>query len=74
MTFGTFGPDYSPMVNWKKIELIAEHLGVEYEARKKWRQRGRVPHKYRLPIKEMTGGEIKVFEERRDRRRQDART
>lgn len=32
------------------INLLAAELGVSDEARKKWRQRGAVPHKWRLPI------------------------
>jgi hypothetical protein len=35
----------------EKILRWAEELGVEYEARKKWRQR-RVPHEWRLPLAE----------------------
>jgi hypothetical protein len=32
------------------IDLLAADLGVSEEARKKWRQRGAVPHKWRLPL------------------------
>ena len=32
------------------IDELAASLGVSPEARKKWRQRGAVPHKWRLPI------------------------
>ena len=37
----------------EKIDLIdglAAELNVSVDARKKWRQRGAVPHKWRLPI------------------------
>jgi hypothetical protein len=33
-----------------EILTIARDLGVSVEARKKWRQRGCVPHRWRLPI------------------------
>jgi hypothetical protein len=33
-----------------EILTIARDLGVSAEARKKWRQRGCVPHRWRLPI------------------------
>jgi hypothetical protein len=33
-----------------EILTIAGDLGVSVEARKKWRQRGCVPHRWRLPI------------------------
>lgn len=32
------------------ITEVAQELGIEYEALKKWRQRGRVPLKYQLLI------------------------
>ena len=32
------------------IDKIARDLGVTFEARKKWRQRKCVPHRWRLPI------------------------
>lgn len=34
---------------WALIEAYAAELGVNAEARKKWRQRG-VPHRWRLPL------------------------
>jgi hypothetical protein len=33
-----------------EIDQIAERLGVKDEARRKWRARGAVPHRWRLPI------------------------
>ena len=35
---------------WPAIESAAIALGVAYSARRKWLQRGSVPHKWRLPI------------------------
>jgi hypothetical protein len=32
------------------IDGIARDLGASAEARKKWRQRGCIPHRWRLPI------------------------
>jgi hypothetical protein len=37
---------------WEFIELQAATLGVTGEAIKKWRQRGKVPHCWRLPLLE----------------------
>jgi hypothetical protein len=36
--------------NWPLIDLIAQRLGVKIEARRKWRQRNSVPHKWRLAL------------------------
>lgn len=33
-----------------EIDQIAERLGVTDEARRKWRARGAVPHRWRFPI------------------------
>jgi nicotinic acid mononucleotide adenylyltransferase len=41
------------MGNDALIDLLAAELGVSDEARKKWRQRGAVPHKWRLAILEL---------------------
>lgn len=35
---------------WQFIERAAADMGVGSEARRKWRERGHVPHKYRLPL------------------------
>lgn len=35
---------------WNFIEREAKSLGVTKHAIQKWRERGRVPHKYRLPL------------------------
>lgn len=35
---------------WKIIEAEAAALGVSDEAMRKWRERGRVPYRFRLPI------------------------
>ena len=44
--------------NWPLIDLIAQRLGVKPDARRKWRQRGNVPHKWRLPIIMASGGNL----------------
>ncbi|MGL5362628.1 MAG: hypothetical protein ACRDBH_07090 [Bosea sp. (in: a-proteobacteria)] len=41
---------------WKHIDAIAERLGVKSEARRKWRERGAVPHRWRLPILQQGAG------------------
>lgn len=50
------------MWNWEKIDEAARVLGAKYEARRKWRTRGWVPHKWRLAISRLTKGEITAFE------------
>jgi len=36
--------------DWDFINSLAKAQGVSAEARKKWRQRGSVPHRWRLPL------------------------
>ena len=48
----------APTIDWNAIDRVAMTLGVSYRARQKWRQRGTVPHKWRLPILQVTGGVI----------------
>lgn len=36
--------------DWKFIDRKARELGVADEARRKWRSRGHVPHRWRLPL------------------------
>lgn len=35
---------------WVFVETVAAELGAAPEARRKWRERGKVPHRWRLPI------------------------
>jgi hypothetical protein len=47
------------MSDWNTIDRAAAALGVKQEARRKWRERGRVPYRWRIPImqKAVTFGE-----------------
>lgn len=38
---------------WQIIDAIGAELGVGDEARRKWKKRGAVPHRWRLPILEI---------------------
>ncbi len=38
------------MKQWENIERLGRALGVKPEALKKWRLRGSVPHRWRLPL------------------------
>lgn len=40
----------SDSLTWDEIEEIAASMGVSDEARRKWRERGGVPHRWRFPI------------------------
>lgn len=42
----------TPAAQWQFIETVAAEMGAKEEARRKWRERGRVPHRWRLPIME----------------------
>lgn len=42
---------------WELIERAARALGVKPQTSKKWRRRG-VPHRWRLPIIQRTGGAL----------------
>lgn len=44
--------------DWNLIDQAAKALGVGKEARKKWRQRNIVPHRWRLPLIRETDGKI----------------
>lgn len=37
-------------IDWNLIDTLAEQQGVSYWARRKWRQRNHVPHKWRWGI------------------------
>jgi len=43
---------------WSAIEKAALSLGVRKDSVRKWRERGSVPHRWRLPIIVQTGGAI----------------
>ena len=64
MTGWTFCPYLSDMTNkrsidWELVERLAEGLGVDYWARRKWVQRKQVPHKWRLAMIAASRGAIK---------------
>jgi len=52
MTDFAHGPD------WKLLRKIALELGVSEKAFSKWRERGWVPHKWRIPIIRQSGGYV----------------
>ncbi len=62
---GTICPYKEAMTtpNWDLIDQAAAALQVSAPARKKWRQRKAVPHKWRLPLIKQTNGKLTVFEE-----------
>jgi len=41
---------------WAAIDAIATRLGVPYFTRRKWFQRGKVPHRWRISILSESGG------------------
>jgi hypothetical protein len=49
--------------NWDMIDVAAKALGVRAETRQKWKQRGAVPHRWRMPIYEYTNKKVDVFED-----------
>jgi hypothetical protein len=51
------------MWNWDLINKAAAELGVPYNTRKTWRIRRSVPHRWRLHIKELTQGRVRIFED-----------
>lgn len=64
MTGWTFCPYLSDMtskrnIDWELVERLAEGLGVDYWARRKWVQRKQVPHKWRLAMIAASRGAIK---------------
>ena len=50
------------LIDWDLIDRLAEKQGVEYWARRKWRQRQHVPHKWRLAIIMASRGRIKPWD------------
>ncbi len=43
---------------WTHVDAIASKLGVQYFARRKWRARGVVPHRWRIPLIQASAGSI----------------
>lgn len=43
---------------WKEVDAIALALGVKPDALRKWRERDRVPYRWRLPLIEKSAGRI----------------
>jgi hypothetical protein len=52
---------------WKEIDALAESLGVSDWARRKWQQRGVIPHKWRLPLIEASKGKLTASDFNRSR-------
>lgn len=48
----------STRLDWRLIGRIATSLGVQPRTLEKWRERGSVPHKWRLPIIRASNGEV----------------
>lgn len=48
------------MFDWDLIGAIAVSLGVGPRALEKWRERGSVPHKWRLPIIRASDGRVSL--------------
>ena len=46
-------------IDWSLVDRLAEGLGVDYWARRKWIQREQVPHKWRLALIAASRGAIK---------------
>lgn len=59
------------IIDWGLVDRLAEGLGVDYWARRKWIQREHIPHKWRLAIMAASRGSItpKHFEAMDRRRR-----
>jgi hypothetical protein len=47
-------------LDWTVVEAAARSLGVTAVALKKWRQRGSVPHRWRLPIIRSSNGQLSL--------------
>ena len=45
-------------IDWSLIDKAARALGVSEAARRKWRQRGSVPHKWRIALIQQTAGAV----------------
>ena len=55
-------------LDWDLIDQAAQVLNVGKEARKKWRQRRSIPHRWRIAILKQTNGKVSVFEESQEPR------
>ena len=49
-----------PSNDWKLIMQAAHEMGVNKWTRWRWRQRGKVPHRWRIPLIQHTGGLISI--------------
>jgi len=47
-------------IDWDMIDTYAEWNGVSYWARRKWRQRNHVPHKWRIGLIWSSDGRISL--------------
>jgi hypothetical protein len=47
-------------IDWELIDTFAERQGVSYWARRKWRQRNHVPHKWRWGLIMGSDGRINI--------------
>ena len=47
-------------IDWDIIDTYAELKGVSYWARRKWRQRNHVPHKWRIGLVWWSAGRISL--------------
>ena len=47
---------------WELIDKTAAQIGVGEGARRKWRERGHVPYRWRLPIIQAAAGEITALD------------
>ncbi len=45
-------------IDWSLIDRAAQALGVSEAARRKWKQRGSVPHRWRIALIQQTAGAV----------------
>jgi hypothetical protein len=61
------------IIDWELVDRLAEGLGVDYWARRKWIQREHIPYKWRVPLLKASKGSISIEDfdllDRRRRRR-----
>ena len=43
---------------WALIEHLATQLGVKRDALRKWKERGRVPYRWQIPLVQASNGRI----------------
>ena len=46
--------------DWKLLRKLARDLGVSDKAFWKWKERGCVPHKWRIPLIQVSGGYVSL--------------